>query len=157
MIRIVLIVLVVVAILAVIIAFTGNRSQPEELRVPQTLSVEDEMEKAFNIDIPDDVEKAELEDKSGEDASGLATRKVVGALATITLLLDLPEPEAGITYEALLVKGVEGSDDYAQYQAGTLRLAKGGYILELETTDDLSGFDTIVVTKNGETVLEGSF
>lgn len=157
MIRIILIVLVVVAVLAVIIAFTGNRDQPEELTIPQTLSIEDEIEKAFNVEIPDDVEKAELEDKTGEDSSGIATRKVVGALATITLLLDLAEPKADQEYQAVLIKGEEGAEGYAQYQAGTLRLAKGGYILELETTDDLSGFDKIVVTLNGETVLEGSF
>jgi hypothetical protein len=122
----------------------------DELQVPQTLSVEDEIEGMFNLQIPEDVDRAELSDKTGGDASGIATREQFNGKYTHTVLADLPDPQVG-SYTAELVK-----DDNVM-TTGTLRTAKGGYLLEFQSEEDLSEYNTVRVKLGEEVVLEGSF
>src|SRR3989344_1302747 len=67
--------------------------------VPETLSVEDKIEDKFKYQIPDDVEKAELKDITGGDASAISTRKFENNKFTSTILADLPDPVPGSFYQ----------------------------------------------------------
>lgn len=142
-----------------------QRSRPkEEMKVPETLSLEEELEQKFKLQIPEDVDKAELKDVTGGTSSGIATRKFADGKFTHTVLADLPDPEAGSFYEGWLVRGEEGSENFALFSSGRMRLAKGGYLLEFESTQDFSDYNRVVVTaekvldKTPEKhILEGSF
>lgn len=147
------------------VIFWRQRSKPtEERKVPDTLSLEEELEEKFRLEIPEDVDKAQLKDVSGGNSSGIATRKFQEGKFTHTLLADLPEPEQGAFYEGWLLRGEEGSENFSIVSTGRLRLAKGGYLLEFESTTDYSDFDKVLVSlekiadKNPEKhILEGSF
>lgn len=151
--------IVIIALLGGFIYFRQKRVDEEEkLKVPQTLSVEDRIEDAFKVEIPEDVDKTELKDAKGGDASAIATRKFENGLFTHTVLADLADPEAGFFYEGWLVKGDE------VISTGKLSVAKGGYLLEFRSGRDYSDYSEVVITlekvadKNPEEhVLEGSF
>lgn len=147
-------IVVVVLIFAAVYFFNKNQSQTEEMVVPDTLSVEDQIEDKFNIDIPEDVDRAELKDVSGGSSSALVTRSDEGE---VTVLADLPDLSSGEYYEAWTVQGDQ------TVSLGTLRLAKGGYMLETEVSDTFENATVVVSrekqndTQIEEKVLEGSF
>jgi hypothetical protein len=157
--------LIVLVILAGVIYVRQRSQRPvEETRVPETLSSEETFEDKFNIQIPDDVDKAELKDVSGGSGSGIATRKFENNIFKHSVLVDLPNPEQGSFYEAWLIKGEEGSGDFSAISTGKLRLAKGGWTLDFQGANDLSDHSKVVVSlektfdKTIESkVLEGSF
>lgn len=139
--------LIIFALLGAFIYFRQKRIQDEEqLKLPQTLSVEDKIEEAFRLEIPEDVDKAELKDISGGNASGIATRKVEDERFTHTILADLPDPEEGSFYEGWLVRGEEGEDDFSFISTGKMKVAKGGYLLEFDSGNDFSDYSKVVVT-----------
>jgi len=155
---------VILAALAGFIYFRAKRETPQELTVPQTLSTEDTLEKKFGLTLPENVDRAELKDLSGGDASGIATRKFENGTFTHTVLADLPDPEAGTFYEGWLVRGKQGDDNFAFISTGRMTLAKGGYILEFTSQTNYSDYSNVVVTseKQADTtpethILEGSF
>ena len=148
--------LIVLAVLAGIIFLARRQREQPELQT--TPSVEERLEESFNLEIPEDVEKIELADVSGGDSSGIATRKFEDATFTHVVLADLPEPEEGKFYEGWLVKGEE------VVSTGRLRVAKGGYLLEFESSTDYSDYKTVVVSEEEiadatpeKHILEGSF
>lgn len=153
--------LLVVALVGGFIYFRQNQTTDQEepeTRVPETLSVEDEMEERFNMNIPEDVDRAELSDVAGGDARGLATRQFDDGRFTHSVLADLPDPEEGKFYEGWLVDG----DNFMS--TGRMRIAKGGYLLEFESSEDLTSYNRVVVTLEDtddetpeEHVLEGEF
>ncbi|OGM11980.1 hypothetical protein A2Z22_04845 [Candidatus Woesebacteria bacterium RBG_16_34_12] len=151
--------LVIILILTAVVYYWKKPPAVEQdLVVPQTLSVEDEIEEKFKIQIPEDVEKAELKDVSGGDGSGIATRKFAEGEFSHTILVDLPDPEGIRFYEGWLVK------DNETVSTGKLNLAKGGYLLEFQSDTDYTSFNQVVVTleekldKTSEKhILEGSF
>ena len=157
--------LTVFALLGAFIYFRQRRIQDDELlKLPQTLSVEDKIEEAFMLDIPEDVDKAELKDVSEGNASGMATRKFEDGRFTHTVLADLPDPEEGSFYEGWLVRGEEGEDDFSLISTGKMKVAKGGYLLEFDSGNDFSDYSKVVVTLekvadiNPEShILEGDF
>lgn len=137
-----------IVILAALVGLIYIRQKrQEEQNVPETLSIQDKIEDTFNLQIPEDVEKAELSDIGGGDASGIATRKYEEDKFSHTVLADLPDPEAGAHYGSWLVKGEEGEDDYSLIFTGRLRTAKGGYLLEFESGIDYSDHDQVLVTQ----------
>lgn len=149
---------VILAVLGAVIYFWQRPEPPEELRVPQTLSIEDQIEETFKLEIPEDVDKAELKDVTGGTATGLATRKFEEGRFIHTVLADLPDPEAGKFYEGWLVK------DDEVISTGRLRLAKGGYLLEFQSSTDYSDhagvvitLETVADTTPEKHILEGSF
>ncbi len=163
--RDIIVAIIIILVLAGLI-FLRKKPQPpkEETRVPETLSLEKEIEERFRLEIPEDVEKAELKDVSGGTSSGIATRKYESGKFTHTILADLPDPEKGSFYEGWLVRGEEGSADYSLVSTGRIRLAKGGYLLEFESATDYSDHKKVIVTlervadKNPEKhILEGNF
>ena len=150
---------IVLAILAGFIYWRQRTVEEEELQIPQTLSVEDKIEERFNLEIPEDVDKAELRDITGGDASGMATRKFESGRFTHTALADLPDPEKGKFYQGWLLKG-----DEALVSTGKMSVAKGGWILEFESSTDYMNYNKVVVTEEEISditperhVLEGEF
>jgi len=136
----------------------------EQQTVPETLSVEDKIEDKFKYQIPDDVEKAELKDVAGGDASAISTRKFENNKFTSAVLADLPDPATGSFYQGWLVKGEEGKEGYAVVSLGRLQVAKGGWMVDFSTATNYSDYDKVLITlektfdKTPETkILEGSF
>ncbi|MBI2066359.1 anti-sigma factor [Candidatus Woesebacteria bacterium] len=154
--------LIILAVIAgAIVWIRRTRTQEEPLPTP---SIEEKIEKTFNLEIPDDVERADLRDVSGGTGSGIATRKYQGGTFTHAVLADLPDPAAGYFYEGWLVRGKEGEANFAFISTGRMRVAKGGYLLEFNSSTDYSPYSGVVVTlervddRKPEThILEGSF
>lgn len=148
--------LVILAVLAGTIYFIRRPRQTlEELPSP---SVEEKIEESFNLEIPEDVDKAQLKDVTGGTSSGIATRSYEGGRFSHMVLADLPNPAAAAFYEGWLVR------DKDFFSTGKMRIAKGGWILEYESSIDYSDYDQVVITeeliddKTPEThILEGSF
>ena len=156
--------ILILVIVAGVIYWRQRTSPSEEMRVPETLSLEDTLEEKFKIEIPEDVDKAELKDVSGGSASAIAIRKFENNKFTHSILADLPDPEAGSFYEGWLVRGEEGSDNFSSFSSGRMRLAKGGWMLEFESSTDYSDYNKVVVTSEKvadktpeKHILEGSF
>ena len=154
--------LVVLAVLAGIIFWF--RKPKEEFKVPEIPSVEEKMEEFFNVEIPEDIEKAQLKDVIGGDALGIATRNYENGTFVHVVLADLPNPEEGFYYEGWLVRGKEGDDDFDYISTGKMRLAKGGYLLEFESSTDYLDYQEVVITLEKtednlpeKHVLEGTF
>ncbi len=122
------------------------------------------IEEAFKFDIPDDVEKAELKATKGDDFRAIATRKYEDGVYSHTVIADLPDPEGGTFYEGWLVRGNPGDDDFDVVSTGKMVIAKGGYLLNFESTTDHSEYKNVVITLEKkadstpeEHILEGSF
>lgn len=154
---------VVILALAGILYFRQTNKE-EDTVVPETLSVEDQIEDKFKYDIPDDVEKAELRDVSGGDSSAIATKDYSENKFSSTLLADLPDPDDGYFYQAWISKGEEGSEGYQILSLGKLYVAKGGWMLDYSSIKDYSDFEKVVITREKVfdstpevKVLEGSF
>ena len=154
--------LIILAVVAgAIVWIRRARTTPEPLPTP---SIEEKIEKTFNLEIPDDVERADLRDVSGGTGSGIATRKYESGRFTHAVLADLSDPTLGTFYEGWLVKGKEGDANFAFVSTGRLRVAKGGYLLEFTSSVDYSPYNGVVITlervddKRPEVhILEGSF
>lgn len=141
--------LVLLAALAGAIFYFRSPNEQEDLPVPETLSTEDELEARFNIELPEDLERAELNDQTGGNSSAIATRSHEDSVYEFTLLADVPDG----SYSARLTDG-----DGEEYRnLGTLRVAKGGYLLDYESSEDLMGFETVEVLSGGEVILKGGF
>jgi len=157
--------LVVLAVVVGAVYWTRSRQQASVVTSPSPApSIEESLESRFNLQIPEDVEKADLTDVSGGDGSGIATRKLEAGLFSHTVLADLPDPTPGTFYEGWLVRGREGEANFAFISTGKLGIAKGGYLLEFSSRTDYSDYTGVVVTsekvddKKPEThILEGSF
>lgn len=95
----------------------------------------------FNV--PDGVEKAELEDVSGGNSYGVATRTEVVA--------NLPVPESGKKYSVWLM-----NSNGKTVSIGNLWESKGGWILEYNSSK-YPGYNKVIVTQGIYHILEGSF
>jgi len=157
--------IVILAILGVVIYFWQTNKR--ELQVPEPTTnplVQEEIEERFNVVLPEDAEKIQLNDAKGEDATAIATRSFTDENFTLTILASLPVPKEGSYYQGWIVRGEEGESDYAVLTLGRLSVAKGGYVLEFEASKDYSNYDKVVVSEElvpdkeiEEIVLEGSF
>ncbi len=149
---------IILVILALVTVFYRKSQVPSITDVEKLQEKESQIEGVFNIEIPEDLEKAVLEDVSGGISSGIATRDFKGGKYIHTVLADLSDPEGKMFYEGWLTKG----DDFIS--TGKMRIAKGGYILEFGSAIDYSDYDGVVITlekifdNNPEKhILEGSF
>lgn len=155
---------VVLLVLAGSVLYFRRQKKGPELPIIPPPSVEDKIEKSFNIELPEDVDKATLKDVSGGDSSGIATRKYANGKFTHTALADLPDPEVGEFYEGWLVRGNPGEANFSFISTGKMRVAKGGWLLEFQSSRDLTDYKMVVVTlekindkKPEKHILEGSF
>lgn len=141
----------VIGLIVLVILITGalwirkariEKAEKLQLTTPTT---EEKIANSFNnLEIPEDVTKIELKDVSGGDGFGIATAD--------TVLVDLPDPEAGTFYQVWVEEGGNLTP------VGRMRVAKGGYLLEGNISGKVvvsreSVNDNKVETK----ILEGSF
>jgi len=143
--------------------FYQKQSEPQ-LRVsdvgPRELSVEDSIEERFRLEIPEDIEKTELHNRSNESVKGIATREFEEGKFFLTILANIPEGD----YHAALIRGNEGEEIFDIMPIGKLRVAKGGYLIEFQSNTDLSEYNHVVVSEDpitttipSELVFDGSF
>lgn len=123
-----------------------------------TPTIEEKVEGVFDIQIPDGVDKAELRDISGGNAGAIATRLFENNFFEHTILADLPDLEGDFYYQAWLSNGIMFRP------TGMLRVAKGGYLLEYNTNEDLTSYSSVIISEEdspvsapGKIVLEGEF
>lgn len=148
--RDVLVGLLILIVLGVVIYMFARPNVPKTaLTIPTPRPIE-VIEDKFNLQIPDNVEKTELNDVSGGTGSGIATRNEI--------LVDLPDPETGKFYQAW-VEDTNGN----QISLGKLTMAKGGWLINYNSAL-YPGYNKVIVSleigfdKKIETkVLEGSF
>jgi len=157
--------IIILAILALAIYFW--QAKKPKLSVPEETvptSTEETYETKFNVTIPDDVEKAQLNDVVDGTSSALATRKYDKGIFMHSVLADLPELEGKDFYEGWLVRGKLGDEDFDFISTGKMKIAKGGWVLNFDSSSDYSDYEGVVITlekvfdKNPEEhILEGSF
>ena len=159
------IVLLVIIVAGILIFRGSDTDEPVLTPSPESSKEsEEQMESLFNMDIPDDVEKAALKDVTGGTASAISTRKYENGTFTHAVLADLPDPEGSKFYEGWLVRGDVGDDDFEVISTGKMVIAKGGYLLEFTSSRDLSTHPNVVITLETafddtpeKHILEGSF
>lgn len=125
--------------------------------------VERDIFEKFNVDIPEDVEKTVLSDVTGGNSSAVATKQDTDGQFIYTILADLPDLQSRNFY-GWFVPLEDGKLDYERALVGGMRQAKGGWLLELESSKDV-GSDARVIVSTAKTanntpedvVLEGSF
>lgn len=156
---------IVLLLLAGFIYYRQRNQRPVET-VPASTAADTEknLEDKMKIEIPEDVDKAELKDQTGGSSTAIATKDFTGGKFTSSVIADLPAPEVGGFYQAWLVKGESGSSDYSAVSLGKLRSAKGGYLLDFSGAKDYPDYNKVQVTleKNSDNtpekvVLEGNF
>lgn len=158
--------LVILAGLALIVVVVKNYTTRKVVPSPSpaTSQTQENIERTFNLEIPEDYEKADLKDVTGGQGSAIATRNLEAGVFKHMVLADLPDPASGTFYEGWLVRGKSGDNNFAFISTGKLRIAKGGYLLEFESSKDYSDYTGVVITvekvndkKPEAHVLEGSF
>jgi len=155
---------VILVLLGGVIYWRQRTQTAQEIKTPETLSLEQQLEDRFNVEIPEGVDKAELKDVSGSSGSGIATRKFENGKFTHSILADLPDLASGMFYEGWLVRGDQGSENFSSLSTGKMKLAKGGWTLEFTSSRNLSDHNKVVVTleksndkKPEKHILEGGF
>lgn len=158
--RDIVIAVVILAIIGFVLYNISNTDNTPELEAtPISGEIEQNLEERFQRDIPDDVEKTELEGTvEGTEVSALAIRDYSDGAYTASVLADLEAPEAGKQYYAWINR------DEEYVRLGTLQQAKGGWLIDYESSTDYSEFDRVVVSHESapgsepqDIVLEGSF
>lgn len=156
-------IVIAVVILGVIGFILYNISTPDNTpqleATPNTNTVESDLEDRFRREIPDDVEKTELEGTvEGTSVSALAIRNFENGLYTASVLADLEAPSDGTSYYAWINRGEE------YVRLGMLQSAKGGWLIDYESSTDYSEYDRVVVSEESapgaepqDVVLEGTF
>lgn len=130
-----------------------------------TPSIENRViDKFGGLVIPKDLDRADLKDVSGGNSVGIATRKYENGKFELTVLADVPAPAEGYFYQTWLVNGKIFESGAKIISVSKLRAAKGGYLSELTTSENYSGFPGVVVTLEKtfdqtpeKQILEGSF
>ena len=142
-----------------------DKDVDEQLIVPQTLSIEDKIEEAFNIELPKDIDRAELRDVTGRSASAIAVREIKDDQFKYSVLADLPESPEGQTYQSWIRRGgQEGDENYSLVSTGVMRIAKGGWMVNFSSPIDYFDHDRVIISlekvvdnQMEEQVLEGFF
>lgn len=158
-------ILLILAVVFGVYYFFFRAETPDILpETEMTQEEERQFEDAFNLEIPDDIEKILLEDVTGGDTMAIATREYEGGLFSHTVLADLSDPLPGTFYEGWLVIGEPGDANFHFISTGKMRVAKGGYLLEFESSTDYSDHLGVVITLEEvfdatpeKHILEGSF
>lgn len=153
----------VLIVIAIIVFFIQRRRQevittPTPLPTTSVEQTEQNIEDKFKVDIPQNVDKADLKDIKGTGFSGIATREFKNGVFDMTILADLPDPDSGRFYQVWVRKNNETK------LLGTMRVAKGGFLLDISSREDLTSFNEVVVSEESKsdnqienTVLQGSF
>ena len=156
--------LILIAVVGVIIYFV-RRPQMVPLSTPSpTPSVQEKIQNKFNVQIPENVDQAELNDVTGQGYSGLATRVYENGVFNLTVLADLPDLTGSQFYEAWVQRGNPGDTNYSLLALGRLQMVKGGYLLDYTSGTNYSDYNEVTVsleTTLGQlpekVILQGSF
>lgn len=155
----------ILAVLVVVVFLLRRPGSNSVTLLPSpTPSSEEKIESSFKVDIPEDVDKAELKDVSDTNAIGIATKKYENGRFTATVLADLPEPESGNYYQAWITSGELQKSDTKFVTLGRMRIAKGGWMVEFQSNSDLSVNKNVLISleKTPDSIpekhiMEGSF
>ncbi len=110
----------------------------------QKVSIQQKIQNTFpSLNIPEDSIKSNLTDVSGGQSFGVATNTEI--------LANLPDLSAGKVYKAWL-ENVAGKT----LLLGNLRAAKGGYLIEYNSSNYPS-YNKVIITLGNKHILEGSF
>jgi hypothetical protein len=133
----------VLLVAGVLWIFRAKNNKNSNLPLP-TPNISQRIKNAFpNLDIPDGVERANLNDVTGGNSVGVATRTEV-----VANLADLPSGQ----YYQVLLENSSGKN----VTLGNMRISKSGYILEYNSAN-FSGYNKVIVANGSTHVLEGSF
>lgn len=161
---------IVIGFIILVVLLGGAYLLRRPSQPPQAPSVSNEIEEVerdisekFNVDIPEDVEKSALSDVTGGNSSAIATKQETDGQFVYTILADLPDLESG-NYYGWFVPLEDGEFGYEGALVGTMRQAKGGWLLELESNENIGDNARVIVStaKSADNtpeniVLEGSF
>lgn len=139
---------ITVVIIAVVLLLLRQSQSPPVLQNPNpSPSSQQQIEDAFNLEIPDDVEKIDLEDVADIGGVAIATRKFENGEFTSTVLADLPDPIPGSFYQVWITKDDPASASSQFLSLGRMRLAKGGWILEFRSTTDYLDYNGFLISE----------
>ncbi len=134
---------VIVAVIALFLYFRSKKTVNTLPVIAPTPTIEQKIEsKLKGFTIPSDAERIELNDVSGGDSFGIATRNEIMA--------DLPELESGQYYQVYLEK------DGKTVALGRMEVAKGGWIINYDSSK-FPGYNKIIIKLGSKHILEGSF
>ncbi len=140
-------------------------STPALTSIPTpTPSSEQKIESSFKVDIPDDVEKADLKDVANVAGTAIATRKYENNTFSATILADLPDPADGEFYQAWIAKDSLSDEKTVFASLGRMKVAKGGWMIEFSKKEDLTNQKNVLISlektadsKPEKHIMEGSF
>lgn len=141
------IVLAIIVVGLLLVLFQRLRDTSEEPQLSDNEvpieDVEEKLEDILGRQIPDDVEKADLEPQAVVDGEGLVTREVEEDEVVLSVLADLPEPPNGEAYQAWASAG----GDAQPVSIGVLSSVKGGWVLDYTTTQEAENITEILVSR----------
>lgn len=141
--------IVVVAVVAGVIYIKNRAKIAQKVNPTASPSIQQQIENKFKgLVIPTDAEKIELKDVSGGVGMGIATRNEI--------LADLPTLPNGQFYQGWLEKDLPEQTGGKIILLGNLIMAKGGWILNYDSSKYL-GYNKVIVTQGAKHILEGSF
>jgi hypothetical protein len=136
--------IVIVIIIAGFLVIKGKVKTNKSPTPSATPSVQEKIENKFRgLTIPQGTENIDLTDVSGGEGIGIATRNEIVA--------DLPVLPRGEIYQGYL-ENTSGKT----ILLGTLKMAKGGWILNYDSSK-FPGYNKVTVTVGAKHILEGSF
>lgn len=148
------------AVIISVIYISSQRDNTPKITPSPTPSIEEKIKGTFNLDIPENADRAELNPQVDEDIYGLATRQKSSTGTNYSVLADLPTLESGQFYQAWL----ENSDGSEVVSMGTLSEKKGGWLLDYQSRKNLDDFNHVLVTRETKldatpetTLLSGNF
>ncbi len=162
--RDIVIAVIILGVVGFILYNISTNDNTPELEASPTPSVaERDLEERFGRDIPDDVERVELrspsvEGEEPERVSAIATRDFEDNQYMATILADLEQPTGGTSYYAWINR------DDTFVLLGRMQQAKGGWLIDYESSIDYSEYNKVVISEQSTTgdqpediVLEGTF
>ena len=141
--RDILIAFIIIVALVVAVLLIKNKKTTTVLAPSASPSIQQQIQNKFNgLVIPKDQESIELKDVSGGSAIGIATRNEI--------LADLPDLPSGEFYQGWI------ENNGKTVLLGTLKIAKGGWILSYSSSA-YPGYNKVIVAVGTKHILEGSF
>jgi len=111
-----------------------------------------------NIQLPEGAERTNLKDVSGGEGTGVVTRVASDNKTELTVLAALPDLDEGY-YMAWVRNG-----DNSVQKLGRLQMGKGGYMVDAQVNQKLSGAEKVIISRETKAtdeptsvVLEGAF
>ncbi len=160
------VVLVIIVILVIIFLIRQRQSALVVVTPTPTpiSSYQQELQNNFGITVPSTAVKTDLKDVSGGNQMGLATLDKQNGQNDYTVIANLDDQASGSFYQGWLIRGITGDANYDVVSLGQLSQGKGGWIINFNSTKDLSDHKNVLVTLQTRSasspekhILEGSF